>query len=123
MFKSTLVVVAVFLFALTPVIAATPVAPSRNEVIAQVTKAVEFYRANGREKAIAELNRRDGAFAKGMDYVDVHDLNGVCVARRKCEKPPVVTTSRKRFSPAWAPSASPTSCESEAGVQSSVDAP
>ena len=80
MFKNTLVAVAFFLFALTPVIAATPAAPSRNEVIAQVTKAVEFYRANGREKAIAELNRRDGAFAKGMDYVDVHDLNGVCIA-------------------------------------------
>src|ERR1700676_1158231 len=80
MFKSAFVAVAVFLFALTPVVAATPVAPSRNDVIAQVTKAGEFYRANGREKAIAELNRRDGAFAKGMDYVDVHDLNGVCVA-------------------------------------------
>ena len=80
MFKSAFVAVAFFLFSLTPVIAASPGAPSRNDVIAQVTKAVEFYRANGREKAIAELNRRDGAFAKGMDYVDVHDMNGVCVA-------------------------------------------
>lgn len=80
MLKSAFVAVAVFVFALTSVVAATPGAPSRNDVIARVTKAVEFYRANGREKAIAELNRRDGAFAKGMDYVDVHDLNGVCVA-------------------------------------------
>ena len=55
-------------------------APSRDEVIAQVNRAVEFYRANGREKTLAEMNKRDGLFAKGMDYVDVHDLNGVCVA-------------------------------------------
>ena len=36
-------------------------------------------------------------------------------------KPPAVTTSRIRASPAWAPSASPTSCDSDAGVQSSVE--
>lgn len=54
--------------------------PSRNDVIAQVTKAVEFYRQYGRERALAEFNKRDGEFAQGMDYVDVHDLNGVCVA-------------------------------------------
>ena len=35
--------------------------------------------------------------------------------------PAVVTTSRIRASPAWAPSASPTSCDSDAGVQSSVE--
>ena len=80
MFKRAFFAVAIFLFALTPVIAATSEAPSRNDVIAQVTKAVEFYRAYGREKTLAELNRRDGAFARGMDYVDVHDLNGVCLA-------------------------------------------
>jgi cytochrome c len=80
MFKHAWVAVAMFLFALTPVIAASPEPPSRNEVIAQVNKAVEFYRSNGRDKALAEFNRRDGAFARGMDYVDVHDMNGVCLA-------------------------------------------
>jgi len=80
MFKRAFFAVAIFLFALTPLIAATSEAPSRNDVIAQVAKAVEFYRVNGREKTLAELNRRDGAFARGMDYVDVHDLNGVCLA-------------------------------------------
>jgi cytochrome c len=80
MFKRASIALAVFLFGLAPVMAASPGAPSRNDVIAQVTKAVEFYRANGRDKTLAELNRRDGAFAKGMDYVDVHDLNGVCLA-------------------------------------------
>jgi cytochrome c len=81
MFKSVCAAAAILLFTLTPVIAATPAeAPTRSEVIARVSQAIEFYRANGREKTIAELSRRDGAFAKGMDYVDLHDLNGVCVA-------------------------------------------
>jgi signal transduction histidine kinase len=66
--------------------------PSRDEVIAQVTKAVEFYRANGREKTLVELNKRDGQFAGGMDYVDVHDLNGVCVAHPK--SPDIVGQNR-----------------------------
>ena len=49
-------------------------------------------------------------------------LKGVWVARRKRLNPPVVTTSRMRFSPAWAPRAAPTSCAIEAGTQSSVEA-
>jgi cytochrome c len=83
MFKSAYIAVAVLLFALTPVIAASPDAPTRGEVIERVNEAVQFYRSNGREKTIAELNRHDGAFAKGMDYVDLHDMNGVCVAHPK----------------------------------------
>jgi cytochrome c len=55
-------------------------APTKDEVVAQVKKAVAFYKANGREKALAELNNKDGQFAKGEDYVDVHDTGGVCVA-------------------------------------------
>ncbi len=86
MLKSACVAVAAFLFLLTPVFAAPPsdksasTAPTKDDVVARVNRAVEFYRQNGREKTIAELNRRDGAFAKGMDYVDLHDLNGVCIA-------------------------------------------
>ena len=83
MFKSVCIAAAVFLFALTPVIAASPGAPTRDEVIERVNEAVQFYRTNGRERTIAELNRHDGAFAKGMDYVDLHDMNGVCVAHPK----------------------------------------
>jgi cytochrome c len=85
MLKSACVaVVSAFLF--TSVIAAPPAtpisvdAPSKEDIVAKVNKAVDFYRQNGRDKTIAELNRRDGAFAKGTDYVDLHDLNGVCVA-------------------------------------------
>jgi signal transduction histidine kinase len=84
MLKSACVAVAALLFVLTPVIAATPAntagVPTKDDVVARVNKAVDYYRQNGREKTVAELNRRDGVFAKGMDYVDLHDLNGVCLA-------------------------------------------
>jgi cytochrome c len=55
-------------------------APSKDEVVAVVKKAVEFYKANGKDKALVEFNKKDGQFAKGEDYVDVHDIAGVCVA-------------------------------------------
>lgn len=50
-------------------------------------------------------------------------LKGVSIARRKRVKPPWCTTSRSRASPAWAPRHNPTSCERDAGVQTSVDTP
>jgi signal transduction histidine kinase len=68
------------LLAWLPVAAATAAAPTKDEVVAVVKKAVQFYKANGKEKALAEFNNKDGQFAKGEDYVDVHDLAGVCVA-------------------------------------------
>jgi signal transduction histidine kinase len=61
-------------------IASAVAAPTKDEVVAVVKKAVAFYQANGRVKALLEFNNKDGRFAKGEDYVDVHDLNGVCVA-------------------------------------------
>jgi cytochrome c len=54
--------------------------PTRDEVVAQIHKAVDFYKSVGREKALAEFNKNDGEFAKGEDYVDVHDISGTCVA-------------------------------------------
>ena len=50
-------------------------------------------------------------------------LNGVSATRRKRVNPPASTTSRMRASPAWAPRASPTSCDSDAGVHRSVENP
>ena len=50
-------------------------------------------------------------------------LNGVSATRRKRVNPASATTSRIRAGPAWAPSASPTSCDSDAGVHSSVENP
>jgi signal transduction histidine kinase len=68
------------LLAALPFATALANAPSKDEVVAVVKKAVEFYKTNGRDKALAEFNKKDGLFAKGEDYVDVHDINGVCVA-------------------------------------------
>jgi cytochrome c len=79
--KSTLkgLLIATILSAL-PLAAAMAAAPTKDEVVAVVKKAVEFYKTNGKEKSLAEFNKKDGQFAKGEDYVDVHDLNGVCIA-------------------------------------------
>ncbi|MGH8138997.1 MAG: cache domain-containing protein [Steroidobacteraceae bacterium] len=73
--------IAVFLlFALAPALGVGAAAPSKDEVVAQVKKAVAFYKANGRQKTLAEMNNKEGQFAQGEDYVDVHDVKGVCVA-------------------------------------------
>lgn len=80
MFTRRYLALATLLLALVPVAGLCADAPSKDEVVAQVKKAVAFYKANGREKALAEFNNKDGQFAKGEDYVDVHDMNGVCVA-------------------------------------------
>jgi signal transduction histidine kinase len=63
-----------------PLAGAMAAAPSKDEVVAVVKKAVEFYQANGKDKALVEFNKKDGLFAKGEDYVDVHDVSGICLA-------------------------------------------
>jgi cytochrome c len=68
------------IFTALPLAGAMAAAPSKDEVVAVVKKAVEFYQANGKDKALVEFNKKDGIFAKGEDYVDVHDISGVCVA-------------------------------------------
>src|ERR1700686_4949385 len=68
------------IFAALPLAGAMAAAPSKDEVVAVVKKAVEFYQANGKDKALVEFNKKDGLFAKGEDYVDVHDISGGCDA-------------------------------------------
>jgi hypothetical protein len=88
----SIMVATLLLMVATAVNAAETRAPTKDEVIAQVTKAVEFYKTNGRQRALVLFNRKDGPFAKGMDYVDVHDLTGVCVAHPV--SPDIVGTNR-----------------------------
>jgi signal transduction histidine kinase len=45
-----------------------------------VKKAIEFYKANGAEKAFAEISNPKGKFIKGDLYIFVYDLTGKCVA-------------------------------------------
>jgi cytochrome c len=68
------------IFGTLPLTSALAAAPTKDEVVAVVKKAVAYYQANGKVKALAEFNNKEGQFAKGEDYVDVHDINGVCVA-------------------------------------------
>jgi cytochrome c len=89
---SVRILVMLALFAALPLNIALADPPTQDQVMATVKKAITFYKANGRAKALAELNNKDGQFAKGEDYVDVHDLKGVCVAHPI--SPEVVGTNR-----------------------------
>jgi len=59
----------------------------------------------------------------GYGLASYTTLISVSLARRKRVRPAWVTTSRILASPAWPPSASPTSCDSDAGVHSRVEKP
>lgn len=90
--RSIRILVMLALLAVVPLNVALADAPTQDEVVAVVKKAAAFYKANGREKALAEFNSKNGQFAKGEDYVDIHDLNGVCLAHPTA--PEVVGTNR-----------------------------
>lgn len=62
-------------------------------------------------KAVSELHRASSTI-----------FSGVSATRRTRLKPPDRITSESRFSPACAPSASPSSCASDVGTQIIVDA-
>ena len=51
-----------------------------DEAVAMVKKAAAFLRANGREKAFAEINNPKGKFVDRDLYITVHDMNGNCLA-------------------------------------------
>ncbi len=73
-------IIAALIICIVPLAAATAGAPTKEEATARVKGAIAFYKANGRVKALAELNNKEGQFASGENYVDVHDVSGVCVA-------------------------------------------
>ena len=49
---------------------------SKPEAQAMVKKAVEFYKKNGKEKALAEFQKKPGPFVDRDLYVTVYTLNG-----------------------------------------------
>jgi cytochrome c len=61
-------------------------ASSTAEATALVDKAVSFYKANGKDKALAEISNKQGQFVKGDLYVFVWDLKGVILAHGANEK-------------------------------------
>jgi cytochrome c len=80
MFRISKLMVAALVLCVVPLTAATADAPTKEAVTARVKAAIAFYKANGRDKALAELKTKDGQFTSGEDYVDVHDMSGVCLA-------------------------------------------
>jgi signal transduction histidine kinase len=55
-------------------------AGAKAEAKAMVLKAEEFIKANGKEAAIAEINKQDGQFVKDYFYVFAYDLKGRVIA-------------------------------------------
>jgi cytochrome c len=55
-------------------------APTKQDAQAIVEKAAAFAATNGKDKLIAEVNKKDGSFNKGELYVFVYDLNGTLIA-------------------------------------------
>jgi cytochrome c len=51
-----------------------------DEAQAMVKKAIAYYKANGREKALAEFSRKDGKFVDRDLYVTVYAQDGTCLA-------------------------------------------
>lgn len=88
LFKAVLLI----LLATLPLGSALADPPTKTEVVATVKKAIAYYKENGRTKALEELNNKNGRFAQGENYVDVHDVKGFCVAHPAA--PEAVGTNR-----------------------------
>ncbi len=58
-------------------------ASGKDDAKALVKKAVAYVKYQGKEKAIAEINKPRGMFDKGETYVFAYDLQGVMVAHPK----------------------------------------
>lgn len=50
------------------------------EAEAMVQKAIDFYKANGKDKTLAEISNPKGQFIQGDLYLFVWDMNGVVIA-------------------------------------------
>jgi cytochrome c len=78
----TWLVMGIFLLGVT----GASLASSAGEATALVDKAITFYKANGKEKALAEISNKHGQFVKGDLYVFIWDLKGVILAHGANEK-------------------------------------
>ena len=53
---------------------------TKDEAMAMVKKAIQFIKANGRDKAFAEFSNTKGQFVDRDLYIAVYDMNGKCLA-------------------------------------------
>ena len=61
-------------------------ADEKQEATKLVESAIVFAKANGKDKALAEINTSKGTFDKGELYVFAYDMNGVVLAHPKNAK-------------------------------------
>jgi len=59
---------------------------SADEATALIEKSIAFYKANGKEKALAEVSNSGGQFVKGELYVFIWDLGGTVIAHGANQK-------------------------------------
>ncbi len=66
----------------TPVPSSPTAAPSptKEELVAFVKEAVAYAKAQGKEKALAEFDKRNGSFFRGELYIYAYDYNGTTIA-------------------------------------------
>jgi cytochrome c len=55
-------------------------AGTKDEAVALVKKAIEFIKANGKDKGFEEISNPKGQFVDRDLYVVVYDMNGKCLA-------------------------------------------
>jgi cytochrome c len=53
---------------------------TKDEAIAMVKKALQFIKANGKDKAFAEFSNTKGRFVDRDLYIAVYDMTGTCLA-------------------------------------------
>jgi hypothetical protein len=58
---------------------------TKEDAQAWVKKGVEFFKANGKEKALAEFSKAEGPFKKADLYIYVLDMNGKMLAHPKAD--------------------------------------
>ncbi len=52
----------------------------RQDAVKMVDKALAYYKASGKDKTLAELNKKDTEFVKGELYVFAYNLTGIVIA-------------------------------------------
>lgn len=75
-----LLVIMVVGFIVTGLMGLAFAAGNADEAKALVEKGIAFYKANGKDNAMAEINNPKGQFVKGELYIFVVDLNGMAWA-------------------------------------------
>jgi cytochrome c len=67
-------------------VAGTVLADPASDATDLVGKAIAYYKANGKDKALAEISNKQGQFVKGELYVFIWSPKGVIVAHGANEK-------------------------------------